>query len=135
MKIGLPVAVDSAGAARSAAPSEAAAARRRDVRLALTAAGRPLQSEEAEFDGVLAAGPAGANPRFGAAAREHGRLRRWVERGLDERLSAYAIVAPTERNFHSAGLFFAARIAARRLASLDDPRVVFEFALQERARA
>jgi hypothetical protein len=107
--------------------------------LALTAAGRPLQSDEAEFDGVLAAGPAGANPRFGAAAREHGRLRRRAEKGPDERLSAYAIVAPTERNFHAAGPFFAAlvgaslgraaRIAARRLASLVDPRVVFEFAL------
>jgi len=75
--------------------------------LALTGAGRRLQSGEAQFDDALAAGIAGASAGSGATGSAHGRLRQAAEAGPDERRSAYAIIAPTERNFRP-GPFLAA---------------------------
>ena len=76
------------------------------------------------------------------AARREARVRALgcrAEIGPGKRIAAYAIVAPTERNFHSAGLFFAALIGASLgrapLASLVEACVVFDVALQEPARA
>ena len=123
------------------------AARLLDIRLALTAAGQGLQSGEMEFDDVLAAGPAGANSGFGAVESARGRLYHVAEMGPDERISTYAIVAPTEWNFHPAGPFVAgllgarvghgeaARLAVSRLATLFDPCVAFDVTLREPARA
>ncbi len=123
------------------------AARLLDMRSALAAVGRGLQSGEMEFDDVLAAGPAGANAGFGAVECARGRLYHWAEMGPDERIAAYAIVAPTEWNFHPAGPFVAgllgarvghgeaARLAATRLATLFDPCVAFDVALKEPVRA
>jgi len=48
------------------------AARRLDSRLALTAAGRLLQSSEAQFDDALAAGFARVSAGFGANGRAMG---------------------------------------------------------------
>ena len=79
------------------------AARLLDIRLALTAVGQGLQLGEMEFDDVLAAGAAGAKAGFGAVESARGRLYHWAEIGPDERISAYAIVAPTEWNFHPPG--------------------------------
>jgi Ni,Fe-hydrogenase I large subunit len=123
------------------------AARLLDIRLALTAVGQGLQSREMEFDDVPAAGPAGANAGYGAVESARGCLCHWAEIGPDQRVSTYAIVAPTEWNFHPAGPFVAAltgarlghgeaaRLAAARLATLIDPCVVFEVVLKEPARA
>ncbi len=123
------------------------AARLVDIRLALTAAGQGLQSGEMEFDDVLAAGPAGANAGFGAVESARGRLYHWAEMGPDERIVAYAILAPTEWNFHPAGPFVAGllgarvgrgeagRLAVTRLAALFDPCVAFDVTLKESARA
>ncbi len=123
------------------------AARLLDIRLALTAVGQGLQLGEMAFDDVFAAGPAGANSGFGAVESARGRLYHWAEIGPDERISAYAIVAPTEWNFHAAGPFVAgllgarvgdgeaARVAVARLAALFDPCVAFEVTLKEPARA
>ena len=100
-----------------------------------------------EFDDVLAAGPAGANAGFGAVESARGRLYHWAEMGPDERIVAYAILAPTEWNFHPAGPFVAgllgarvghgegARLAVTRLAALFSPCVAFDVTLKESARA
>jgi Ni,Fe-hydrogenase I large subunit len=123
------------------------AARFNDIRLALTAVGQGLQLGEMEFDEVLAAGAVGANAGYGAVESARGRLYHWAEIGADERIAAYAIVAPTEWNFHAAGPFVAAllgarvgqgetaRLAVTRLATLFDPCVAFDVALKEPVRA
>ncbi len=123
------------------------AARFNDIRLALTAVGQGLQLGEMEFDDVLAAGATGAKSGFGAVESARGRLYHWAEIGPDERIAAYAIVAPTEWNFHPAGPFVAAllgarvghgeaaRLAVTRLATLFDPCVAFDVALKEPVRA
>jgi hypothetical protein len=123
------------------------AARLLDIRQALTAVGQGLHLGELECDDVLAAGPAGANAGYGAVESARGRLYHWAEIGPDERISGYAIVAPTEWNFHAAGPFVAgllgarvgqgeaARLAAARLATLFDPCVAFDVTLKEPAHA
>jgi Ni,Fe-hydrogenase I large subunit len=100
-----------------------------------------------DFDDVLAAGPAGANAGFGAVESARGRLYHWAEIGPEERVAAYAILAPTEWNFHPVGPFVAgllgarvgqgeaARLAAARLAALFDPCVAFDVTLKEPAGA
>lgn len=75
-----------------------------------------------------------------------GKLYHWVRLTPDDRIDAYAIVAPTEWNFHPAGPFVAALLGARipraaaaqtiaRLAGLFDPCVSFRVELREAAYA
>ncbi|PWB81276.1 MAG: nickel-dependent hydrogenase large subunit [Methylocystaceae bacterium] len=100
---------------------------------------------EADESGARSAAPA---PREGFAAVQtsRGDLYHWARLSPDGRISHYAIVAPTEWNFHPAGPFVAALLGARvprgaalqsiaRLAGLFDPCVVFRVDVPEAARA
>jgi len=109
--------------------------------------GEGLQFNYLEVDDILAAGPAGSGAGYGVAESARGRLYHYAEIGDNERIAAYAILAPTEWNFHPAGPFVAellgarvghgeaARLAVTRLATLFDPCVAFEVALKEPAGA
>jgi len=109
-------------------------------RLARAAAGEEM--DRAEDQGVAPA------PREGFAAVEtsRGRLGHWTRLSRDGKIEDYAIVAPTEWNFHPAGPFVAAVLGARvsrgeaaasitRLAGLLDPCVLFRVEVVEPAHA
>lgn len=83
---------------------------------------------------------------FAAVETSRGDLYHWARLTSDDKISDYAIVAPTEWNFHPAGPFVAALLGARiprgdahqsivRLASLFDPCVVFRVEVMEAAHA
>ncbi len=87
-------------------------------------------------------------PREGFAAVEtsRGRLSHWTRLSRDGKIEDYAIVAPTEWNFHPAGPFVVAVLGARvskataaasiaRLAGLFDPCVLYRVEVMEPARA
>lgn len=87
-------------------------------------------------------------PREGFAAVEtsRGLLYHWVRLTSDDKIGHYAIVAPTEWNFHPAGPFVAELLGARvtqdralgsitKLAGLFDPCVVFRVEVSEAAHA
>jgi coenzyme F420-reducing hydrogenase alpha subunit len=109
-------------------------------RLSRAAAGEEM--DRAENRGVVPA------PREGFAAVEtsRGRLGHWTRLSRDGKIEDYAIVAPTEWNFHPAGPFVAAVLGARvrrataaasitRLAGLFDPCVLFRVEVVEPAHA
>nr|WP_255608936.1 nickel-dependent hydrogenase large subunit [Methylosinus sp. Sm6] len=87
-------------------------------------------------------------PREGFAAVETGRgaLYHWARLSTDDKIADYAILAPTEWNFHPAGPFVATLLGARmprgraaeaitRLAALFDPCVAFHVELEEAVHA
>ncbi|MGA9824930.1 MAG: hypothetical protein WBQ53_08890 [Methylocystis sp.] len=76
--------------------------------------------------------------------RRAGRLGHWTRLSRDGKIEDYAIVAPTEWNFHPAGTFVAAVLGARvpqaaasiaRLAGLFCPRVLCRVEVMEPAHA
>ncbi|ATQ67064.1 nickel-dependent hydrogenase large subunit [Methylosinus trichosporium] len=86
--------------------------------------------------------------REGLAAVEtaRGALYHWARLGDDDKIADYAILAPTEWNFHPAGPFVASLLGARissssaadtitRLAALFDPCVAFHVTLEEAVHA
>ncbi|WP_018266928.1 nickel-dependent hydrogenase large subunit [Methylosinus sp. LW4] len=87
-----------------------------------------------------------AREAYCAVETSRGELYHWVRLTPDDRIENYAIVAPTEWNFHPAGPFVAALLGARipraaaaqtitRLAGLFDPCVAFHVELREAAYA
>ncbi|MBG0809142.1 nickel-dependent hydrogenase large subunit [Methylosinus sp. H3A] len=81
-----------------------------------------------------------------ALETSRGELYHWVRLTPDDRIENYAIVAPTEWNFHPAGPFVAALLGARvpraeatqtitRLAGLFDPCVAFRVEVRDAAYA
>ena len=98
---------------------------------------------ETNPDGVLTGGPAGDGFGYGAAEGARGRLYHLAETGKDGRIASYAVLAPTEWNFHPEGPYAAAlagarlgsgepgRLMAARLAALVDPCVAFEVTLRD----
>jgi len=87
-----------------------------------------------------------AREAYCAVETSRGELYHWAQLTADDRIQAYAIVAPTEWNFHPAGPFVAALLGARirraeaaptitRLAGLFDPCVAFRVELREAAYA
>lgn len=83
---------------------------------------------------------------FAAVETSRGDLFHWARLTSDDKVTDYAIVAPTEWNFHPAGPFVAALLGARiprgdahqsivRLASLFDPCVAFRVEVMEPAHA
>jgi hypothetical protein len=83
---------------------------------------------------------------FAAVETSRGCLYHWARVTPDDRIAAYAILAPTEWNFHPAGPFVAALLGApferatahreiARLASLFDPCVAFRVELLEPSHA
>ncbi len=119
-------------------------ARMIDLSQCLERLSRASAGETRQDDGRSAA-PA---PREGFAAVEtsRGDLYHWARLTSDDKIGHYAIVAPTEWNFHPAGPFVAALLGARvarggalqsitRLAGLFDPCVVFRVEVLEAAHA
>jgi len=109
-------------------------------RLSRAAAGEEVN--QAEDKSVTPASREG----FAAVETSRGRLCHWTQLSRDGKIEAYAIVAPTEWNFHPAGPFVAAVLGARvprgeagasitRLASLLDPCVLFRVEISEPAHA
>ncbi|WP_363345709.1 nickel-dependent hydrogenase large subunit [Methylocystis echinoides] len=95
----------------------------------------------------MAAGALGAGEGFAAVETARGRLYHWARLDADGRVGEYAVVAPTEWNFHPAGPFAEALLGARissgaaarrrigQLAAVFDPCVAFEIDLREVAHA
>lgn len=87
-----------------------------------------------------------AGEGFATIETSRGDLYHWARLTQDDKIADYAIVAPTEWNFHPAGPFVAALLGARiprvgalrsiaLLAGLFDPCVVFRVEVQEAAHA
>ncbi len=106
---------------------------------------RATAGEQTDHAGARRLAPA---PREGFAAVEtsRGRLAHWTRLSRDGKIEDYAIVAPTEWNFHPAGPFVAAVLGARvfkaaaaasisRLAGLFDPCVPHRVEILEPAHA
>lgn len=83
---------------------------------------------------------------FAAVETARGELYHWARLTHDDKIADYAIVAPTEWNFHPAGPFVATLLGARlprgdaqatiaRLAALFDPCVAFRVEVTEAAHA
>ena len=109
-------------------------------RLSRAAAGE--ETDQAEAHGVASAVREG----FAAVETSRGRLGHWTRLSRDGKIEDYAIVAPTEWNFHPAGPFVAAVLGARvskataaasisRLAGLFDPCVLYRVEVMEPAHA
>jgi coenzyme F420-reducing hydrogenase alpha subunit len=109
-------------------------------RLARAAAGDEMGQTEAH--GVAPAVREG----FAAVETSRGRLAHWTRLSRDGKIEDYAIVAPTEWNFHPAGPFVAAVLGARvskataaasiaRLAGMFDPCVLYRVEVVEPAHA
>lgn len=108
-------------------------------RLSRAGAGDPDESDGRSTAPALREG-------FAAVETSRGCLYHWVRLTSDDKIENYAIVAPTEWNFHPAGPFVAALLGARvphggahrsiaQLAALFDPCVVFRVDMQEAAHA
>lgn len=100
---------------------------------------------EGDECGARTASPA-LREGFAAVETSRGDLYHWARLTPDDKISHYAIVAPTEWNFHPAGPFVGALLGARvrrgaalqsiaRLAGLFDPCVVFRVEVLEAAHA
>jgi coenzyme F420-reducing hydrogenase alpha subunit len=87
-----------------------------------------------------------AREAYCAVETSRGDLYHWARLAPDDRIEDYAIVAPTEWNFHPAGPFVATLLGARipraeaartitRLAGLFDPCVAFRIEVREAAHA
>jgi hypothetical protein len=96
---------------------------------------------EGEESGASAVSPS-AREGFAAAETSRGRLYHWVRLTREDRIKDYAIVAPTEWNFHPAGPFVSALLGAAvhpksaerwiaQLAALFDPCVPFRIETKE----
>jgi uptake hydrogenase large subunit len=108
---------------------------------------RALAHGEADAFGFATLSNLGAGQGFAAVETARGRLYHWLRLDADERVSDYALLAPTEWNFHPAGPFAAAllganigsgsaaRLRVRRLAAVFDPCVAFHVELREPAHA
>jgi uptake hydrogenase large subunit len=98
------------------------------------------EADRAEPHGVAPA----AREGFAAVETSRGRLGHWTRLSRDGKIEDYAIVAPTEWNFHPTGPFVAAVFGARapqaaasiaRLAGLFDPCVLYRVEVVEPAHA
>jgi hypothetical protein len=109
-------------------------------RLARAAAGE--ETDQAEAHSLAPAVREG----FAAVETSRGRLGHWTRLSRGGKIEDYAIVAPTEWNFHPAGPFVAAVLGARaskataaasisRLAGLFDPCVLYRVEVVEPAHA
>lgn len=124
------------------------------LRARLSAAGRALQElrdilspDAPPFDEVARVRRLGDGEAIAALETARGRLYHWARLDKTGAIADYAIVAPTEWNFHPAGPFAttlfgaqigrgeAARLRISRLAALFDPCVAFDVDLRERADA
>ena len=117
-------------------------ARRLDIGDALAALRKAVDGD-VDASAVLTGGLAGEARGFGAVECARGRLHHVAEMGRDGRIAAYAVVAPTEWNFHPDGPYVAALAGARlgdaaraclmaaRLAALVDPCVAFRVRLED----
>ncbi len=108
----------------------------------LASAAAREETDQAEAHGVASAVREG----FAAVETSRGRLGHWTRLSRDGKIEDYAIVAPTEWNFHPAGPFVAAVLGARvsqataaasisRLAGLFDPCVLYRVEVVEPAHA
>lgn len=106
---------------------------------------RAAAGEETDQAGARRLAPA-AREGFAAVETSRGRLCHWTRLSRDGKIEDYAIVAPTEWNFHPAGPFVAAVLGARvsrttaaasisRLAGLFDPCVLYRVEVVEPAHA
>lgn len=137
---------------RETAENESALAARLAARFlaiseAIEAMRQALSTGEANAGERATALPLGAGEGFAAVDTARGRLYHWLRLDADERVLDYAMLAPTEWNFHPAGPFaaalrgakvgagYAARLRMRRLAAVFDPCVGFQVALREPADA
>ena len=89
----------------------------------------------------------GTGEGFAALESPRGRLYHWLKAGPDRQISAYAILAPTEWNFHPRGPLVEALVGAEigtgeearrrvsRLVAVFDPCVSFDVRVQEAANA
>jgi coenzyme F420-reducing hydrogenase alpha subunit len=89
----------------------------------------------------------GPGEGFAALESPRGRLYHWLRASSDRRISAYAILAPTEWNFHPRGPLIEALVGAEigtgeearrrvsRLVAVFDPCVSFDVRVQEAANA
>ncbi len=104
---------------------------------------RALSRGEADMNGAAVLCPLAAGEGFAAVETARGRLYHWARLDDAMRVRDYALLAPTEWNFHPAGPFAAAllgapigfgpeaRLRIRRLAAVFDPCVAFQVELRE----
>jgi uptake hydrogenase large subunit len=120
-------------------------ARMIDLSECLDRLSRAADGEETEQAFSRGLAPA-AREGFAAVETSRGRLGHWTRLSRDGKIEDYAIVAPTEWNFHPAGPFVAAVLGARvsrataaasigRLAGLFDPCVLYRVEVMEPAHA
>ncbi|MDL2408276.1 hydrogenase assembly protein HupF [Rhizobium calliandrae] len=121
-------------------------ARMRDVRLCLMQL-QHLAKGQNDPPELMAGGPTPGTGGFGAVECARGRLYHQAEIGVDGKLCAYRILAPTEWNFHPAGPFVETLLSSRigagesaarsvsRLAVLFDPCVGFKLGIRDVAHA
>lgn len=114
---------------------------------AMDAMRQALSTGETPASDVATATRLGAGEGFAAVETARGRLYHWLRLDAADCVLDYALLAPTEWNFHPAGPFAAAlrgaeigagdaaRWRIRRLAAVFDPCVAFQVALRESAHA
>jgi uptake hydrogenase large subunit len=135
------------GLAEDAHLAQRLRARINDVRTSLSQMGAILGDGALDWASLAGGGPTLGAGGYGAVECARGRLYHQAEIGVDGRLSAYRILAPTEWNFHPAGPFVetllsspigadeAAIRSVSLLAVLFDPCVAFEVDIREAADA
>ncbi len=108
---------------------------------------RALARGEADSSSFVALSSLGVGEGFAAVETARGRLYHWLRLDDAERVRDYALLAPTEWNFHPAGPFAAALLGAdiglgsaaslrvRRLAAVFDPCVAFHVDIREPVHA
>lgn len=106
-----------------------------------------LSEGEAARGAHIAVTPLAEGAGIAAVETARGRLYHWVRLDRAGDVADYALLAPTEWNFHPAGPFAAAllgapvgkgdaaRLRVRRLAAVFDPCVAYQIELRERAHA
>jgi hypothetical protein len=105
-----------------------------------------LEVDDGEESDVRSGAFGAEREGFSAVETSRGALYHWARLHADETIADYAIVAPTEWNFHPAGPFVAALLGARlprrdaaasvgRLAALFDPCVPFRVEMKEATHA
>lgn len=102
-----------------------------------------LAAVDGRAQGLVQSAVTGANEGYAALESPRGRLYHWLRATADGKIAAYAIVAPTEWNFHAQGPFAKALTGARvgegetarrrveRLAALFDPCVACSVSVAE----
>ncbi|MBV1700760.1 MAG: nickel-dependent hydrogenase large subunit [Hyphomicrobiales bacterium] len=122
-------------------------ARLRDLRNCLATLRGAAKTGDADMSTSLSGGEAGPGQGFGVVECARGRLYHLASVDANACIKAYAIVAPTEWNFHPAGPFVEAlhhvrfapgaqrATAIARMAATFDPCTAFEITLREAAHA